>query len=225
MTYYTSCECVGNYIYYRGIDDNGKRFKEKISYLPTFYIPANKSSKFKTLEGQFVETLKPGSINECREFFKNYEGVENFKIYGNHRYEYAYIQEKHADEVEYDATKIRIAFLDIETGSENGFPNVQTANEEVIAITVKIADSYLVFGCGDFENKDKDVKYFKCKSERDLLMKFLDAWSAYSPDAITGWNTDTFDIPYLVNRINRILGDKYTKKLSTWGRVREGKSF
>ena len=225
MTYYTSCECVGNYIYYRGIDDKGKRFKEKISYLHTFYIPANKSSKFKTLEGQYVETLKPGSINECRDFFKNYDGVENFKIYGNHRYEYAYIQEKHADEVEYDATKIRIAFLDIETGSENGFPNVQTANEEVIAITVKIADSYLVFGCGDFENKDKDVKYFKCKSERDLLMKFLDAWSAYAPDAITGWNTDTFDVPYLVNRINRILGDKYTRKLSTWGRVREGKSF
>ena len=117
MTFYTSCECVGNYIYYKGVNDKGKRFKEKINYLPTFYIPANKTSKFKTLEGQYVETLKPGSINECREFFKNYDGVENFKIYGNHRYEYAYIQEKHADEVEYDASKIRIAFLDIETGS------------------------------------------------------------------------------------------------------------
>ena len=225
MSFYTSCECVGNYLYYRGVDDKGKRFKEKISYLPTFYIPTNKSSKYKTLEGQYVETLKPGSINECREFFKNYEGVENFKIYGNHRYEYAYIQEKHADEIQYDSTKIRIAFIDIETGSEGGFPNVQTANEEVIAITVMFDDTYYVFGCGDYDNKDSDVKYFRCKDELQLLEKFLDAWSSYAPDAVTGWNTDTFDIPYLVNRINRILGEEHAKKLSPWRRVREGKSY
>jgi DNA polymerase elongation subunit (family B) len=34
---------------------------------------------------------------------------------------------------------------------------------------------------------------------------------------ITGWNTKFFDIPYLHNRFNRILGEEMTRKLSPWG--------
>ena len=41
------------------------------------------------------------------------------------------------------------------------------------------------------------------------------------PDIITGWNSRFFDIPYLVNRIVRVLGEKMAKKLSPWGWYKE----
>ena len=36
------------------------------------------------------------------------------------------------------------------------------------------------------------------------------------PDVITGWNVEFFDMPYIANRITRILGDKYLRMLSPW---------
>jgi len=67
----------------------------------------------------------------------------------------------------------------------------------------------------------KPVRYTKCDNEIDLLLKFLDYWSMPSayPDVITGWNVKFFDIPYLVNRINRVLGLESVKKFSPWGMV------
>ena len=38
---------------------------------------------------------------------------------------------------------------------------------------------------------------------------------------MTGWNTKFFDIPYLVNRFSKILGEDETKKLSPWGLINE----
>jgi DNA polymerase elongation subunit (family B) len=40
---------------------------------------------------------------------------------------------------------------------------------------------------------------------------------------LTGWNTKFFDIPYLINRFRRILGEDETKKLSPWGMISERK--
>jgi DNA polymerase elongation subunit (family B) len=40
-------------------------------------------------------------------------------------------------------------------------------------------------------------------------------------DVVTGWNIEFFDIPYLINRIKRVLGDNEYKKLSPWGIVNE----
>ena len=40
-------------------------------------------TQFKTLEGQYVEDFKPGSIKESREFLEEYKEVENFKVYAD----------------------------------------------------------------------------------------------------------------------------------------------
>ena len=77
---------------------------------------------------------------------------------------------------------------------------------------------------GDYDTEKaliKPVRYTKCDNEIDLLLKFLDYWSMPSayPDVITGWNVKFFDIPYLVNRINRVLGLESVKKFSPWGMV------
>ena len=46
-------------------------------------------------------------------------------------------------------------------------------------------------------------------------------WSLNHPDIVSGWNTNWFDIPYLINRFNKIVGEQETKKLSPWGVVQQ----
>ena len=62
-----------------------------------------------------------GSINEARDFIRKYEGVDNFKIYGNTNFHYCFIADNFPNDIYYDINQISIANIDIETGSENGF--------------------------------------------------------------------------------------------------------
>ena len=228
MSFYTNVQTIGNSILFRGVSNDGKRFKDRIEYHPTLYIPTKEETKFKTLQGEPVGEIQPGNMKECREFIAKYQDIDNFNVYGNDKFEFSFIAEHFPEEhIDYDYSQIRIAYLDIETGSENGFPNVETANEEVTAITMKIGKKVYVFGRGEFVTDREDVFYFRFDSERALLQKFFEMWDKESPDIMTGWNIDTFDIPYLVNRAMRLFDDRKNpyKLLSPWRKLREYKMF
>ena len=203
---------------FRGVV-NGKRRSERVEYHPTVFVPTNKESNYQTLEGNFVDTLKPGSIQDTRQFIGKYRDVPNFDIYGNDNFQYCWIGDQYRDDIDYDRDLINIIYLDIEVYSGNGFPNPEIASEEVTAITIKHKDIYWVFGCGEYLPKKKNVKYIKCDNEKHLIEVFTDLWQEIDPDIITGWNVQFFDIPYLVNRITRVFNGKYAKKLSPWGRL------
>jgi DNA polymerase elongation subunit (family B) len=222
--FYTNVICVGNNILYRGVE-NGRRVKLRVGYTPTMFLPSQKETKWKTLHGEYLDEVPMGSIRDCRDFIKRYEDVENFKIYGNTRYEYAYIADEFKGAIDWDQAKINIAVIDIEVGSENGFPDPYKANEPITAIAVKTLDGDMkVYGCGSFNNNRDDVTYIKCRDEYDLCKRFLEDWKYNTPDIITGWNTRFFDIPYLVNRFVKILGEDEMKNLSPWGIVQERKT-
>jgi DNA polymerase elongation subunit (family B) len=150
---------------------------------------------------------------------ERYESVDNFPVFGNNRFDYAFIADDYPDDILWDMSKVLVAYIDIEVGSENGFPEPRQANEEVTAITVKIRDNYFVFGCGDYTKHRDDVHYAKCRDERDLLTRFLEFWTRFHPDVVTGWNIKFFDIPYLVNRIAKLFDEAEAKKLSPWNRL------
>lgn len=220
-TFYTNVQCFGNNILYRGIE-NGKRIKEKLQYQPTLYEMVRKETPFKTLNGEYLHEFKFNSIREARDYLKQNEGVTNKKIYGNTRFEYNYISEQHPNEVDWDQSYLQIAIIDIEVGSENGFPDPYEASEPITAIAVKyLGGKTYVWGCGDFENNDENVTYFKCRDEYTLSKKFLEFWTKNYPDIVTGWNIKFFDFPYLVNRFNRILSEQDAKSLSPWNYVSE----
>ena len=129
MRFYTNVQLVGNNFLVRGYE-NGKHFMTRESFSPTLFVPAKKKTKYKTLTGDPVEPIKPGTVRDCREFFKKYDGVQNFDIYGNDRYIYQYISEMYPEpEVKFDISKIKLTTLDIEVKSENGFPDVESAAE------------------------------------------------------------------------------------------------
>lgn len=218
--FYTNVQSIGNFIYYRGVK-NGKRFKQKLEYQPTLYVPAKKVTNYTNLKGEYLEPFRAGSLKETRDFIKKYEDVDGFKIYGQTRFEYAFIADEHPNSVEWEQEHVSIAVVDIEVGSENGFPDPYIAQEPITAIGVKfIGGKMYVLGCGDYETKGDEV-YIKCKDEYTLCKKFIELWSMNTPDVITGWNTKFFDIPYLVNRFRKILGNDEAKKLSPWNYITE----
>ena len=221
MKFYTHFSKLGNQILVRGYN-NGKRFNDKIEYNPVLYVSANgKDSDYKTLDGQSVAPVSQGTMRDATEFMKRYEDVDNFKVYGSTNFPYVYINETYPGKIDYDPEQIKIANIDIEVGSENGFPEPASATEPITAITFKIAGHFYVFGCGDYDNNRDDVTYMKCRDENNLIMRFLDMWEETSPDIVTGWNIQFFDIPYLNNRITKLMGDNTAKRLSPFRRIGE----
>ena len=225
MRFYTNVQMVGDHFLVRGYE-NGRHFATREKFYPTLFIPSNKKTKYKTLEGDYVESIEPGTVRDCREFIKKYDGVENFKIYGNERYIYQYISEMYPEEeVKFDTTKIKISTIDIEVKTENGFPDVESAAEEVLLITVQdyTTKQIRTWGQGPFNNKQENVIYKGFRTEYELLNDFISWWmiETNTPEVVTGWNSELYDMPYLVRRIDRILGEKLMKRLSPWGLVTE----
>ena len=60
-----------------------------------------------------------------------------------------------------------------------------------------------------------------CRTEQELLAKFLEKFREMDPDIIVGWNSDYFDIPYLYYRMCNVLGSDFARHLSPIGYVRE----
>ena len=224
MQFYTNVQCFGNSILYRGVM-NGKRVKQRIDYSPSLYI-RSKTGQYKTLDGKTLDRKRFDDINGAREYIKGFKDVSGApKIYGNNRYEYAFIGEQHKTMVDWDQDKIVIGVVDIEVGSENGFPDPYLANEPITAICLKYINGLtVVFGCGDYVVQGNEV-YIKCKDEWTLCKRFLKQWTNNCPDVLTGWNTKFFDIPYLINRFRKIVGEEETKLLSPWKYITERKTI
>ena len=217
--YYTNVASLGNTIYYRGIK-NGRRVKLKVAYTPTLFLLSNKPTDFKNLEGEYLEPMKFENIREARDFIKRYEEVKNFRIYGNNSFAYSFIADEFKGMIDWKIDDLSIAVIDIEVGSENGFPDPYQATEPITAICVKYMNGMTyVWGCGDYNNERNDVTYIKCRDEYDLCKKFLDFWHENAPDVISGWNIKFFDIPYLVNRFQKLFDENVYKKLSPWSLI------
>jgi len=222
MKFYTNVVLVGNEILSRGYD-NGKHFKNRETFYPTLYVKTNKKGKYKTLEGDYADEVHPGTVRETREFIEKYKNVDNFTMFGNTRYINQYITENYPGEVKFDISKIKLITIDIEVASENGFPDVQSCQEELLTISIQdyTTKNIITWGVKPFLNTQKNVTYHQCFDESDLLDKFMFWWEDNHPEVITGWNTDLYDIPYLYGRLCKVLGEKVAKQISPWGIVTE----
>ena len=227
MKFYTNVQLIGNQFLVRGVE-NGRRYEHRDEFFPTLFVKSKKNTKYKTLNGEAVEAIHPGTVRDCREFYKKYDDIENFEIYGNDRYIYQYISEKYPeDEIKFDISQIKLVTLDIEVASEHGFPDVESCAEEILAISIQdyTTKQIITWGSKPFQNNRKDVTYHHCPTEHQLLSSFINYWMEDVPDVITGWNIQLYDIPYIARRIQRVLGEKLMKRLSPWGLVSEGETF
>ena len=228
--FYTSVDRRFNNILYRGYNEDGNKVYETFKFRPCMYMESKnpEAAAWRSLEGVPLDEMRFPSMSECRNFIKQYEDLDGFKIYGNARHIPAFIQSQFPAEIKFKPSLIDILYFDIETAYTDGFPEPSVAEQEILTISVKSSreECYITWGLKDYDKDASSVPHLKKKyrqfdSEVDMLENFVDWWADpdNTPDVITGWNTAGFDIPYLVNRISRMLGGEEVRRLSPWKQI------
>ena len=227
QNFYTYAWQYGNSILVRGVR-NGKRFTERHPFTPTLYVKSAEPTQFKSIDGQSLKPIQFGDNSDCKEFLDNYSKVENYPIYGQTDLTYQYLSSMYPNEISFDMSQMKILSIDIETTAQHGFPDVENPIEEVLLISVidNATKEIHTWGSGEWkcvsdEVRDLPVNYTYCSDEYDLLQNFMEWWANNYPDVITGWNIEQFDMPYLVNRIDRIFGGDSKNNLSPYNMTRK----
>lgn len=243
--FYTNVVKYGNSLCVRGYEDN-EPFSEKVKYSPTMFVNCKEETKYKDIYGKSCLPIHKDNMKEMDDYLKNMKSVSNQSVLGMENYVFQYIANNY-HKVKYDIDLIRTAIVDIEVyHTGEGFPHPKDAEAVIDAITHydTVDDTYYVFGLKPWDRalseldciskigagKDsKDinlteeildkVKYRQFPTEQDLLIGYLQHWTENYPDAVTGWNSDLFDFPYIAQRISKILGDTACNRLSPWGKV------
>lgn len=220
--FYTSVCLLGDDILIRGYEHGDPvQYREKSR--PTLFLVPNaqqKTSKFKTLDGRYAFPKQFDGAREAREFIKQYEGASGLEVHGYERFVYQHIAQKWKGEIDYDMSQMKIWTIDIEVACENGFPDVEASAEEMLCITMKNFNTKetITWGTREFVPPE-GIEYRVFWTEQEMLQDFHSWWNQNTPDIITGWNNNLYDIPYICRRIERVLGEKWKKSLSPWNRV------
>jgi len=134
-----------------------------------------------------------------------------------------------------DAPSLNIAFFDIETSfdKESGWSEASEALNYITSISVHLQwlDEIICLAlppetltwdeANEIANKVGNVVLFK--NEADMLNAFIDV--VEDADILSGWNSEAYDIPYVVNRIKRVLGKHEARRLCLWDQQPKVREF
>ena len=210
-----------------GWDARGNRTKQEIPYSPYIYLE-DKRGDAKSIYGTPLKKKEFETQYDRGKFVKE-SGIK--RIFENlPPYQQFLIDEYYRDCENDDFSKnpLKVCFLDLECPSN---PNISggvfpepTLAEQVINLIVcydSLTKRRTIFGLKKFIPDDTITDYFHCKSEHDLLKRFIGHISSDYPDVLCGYNSNNFDIPYLINRITFELGKDWADELSPIGRIYE----
>jgi DNA polymerase elongation subunit (family B) len=193
---------------------------------PLYFYKEDKTGEYTSITGEKLKRV------ECSTYGEYLEKIENLKAMGKKLYETdvpidaKFIIEHYVGQ-ELQPPKFDIHFLDIEVHSEDGFPSPEKADHPVTIITIWSTkhNKFFIFAEKDFDvtflREGESCQKFICSEEAALLKEFVTFINNEHPDIISGWNSDGFDIPYLVRRIEKLCGERCVKRLSPVGVVRE----
>ena len=134
-----------------------------------------------------------------------------------------------------NAPKLQIAFFDIEVDFDvsRGFSPPEDPFNPVTAISIYLqwAEQLVTLlvppkGMSAEEVKmisDKFDNTFVFDKEEDLLKTFLDLIE--DADVLSGWNSEGYDIPYMVNRVKRVLSKDDTRRFCLFGQFPKERKF
>ena len=134
-----------------------------------------------------------------------------------------------------EVPKLNVCFFDIEVDFDptRGFSPVTDPFSPITAITVYLQwiDSLITLALVPptltIETATEMVAEFEntwlYNSEEEMLKTFLDIID--DADVLSGWNSEGYDIPYVVNRITSKLSKSHTRKLCLWDQLPKPRSF
>ena len=213
---YTNVTLLGDTILCRGYE-NGQQISFREVIKPTLFVPSQKGD-WKSVDGQKMSPVVQDGARRAREFIAKYKDVDGFEVHGYERFVYQWISEKYPERMKFNLRTMKIYTIDIEVECENGFPDTEAAAEKLLLITVKDLSSGKFITWGTREAKI-DTEYRCFWTEQEMLTDFHKWWVDNTPDIVTGWNCNLYDIPYICRRIERVMGEKWMKSLSPWGKV------
>ena len=99
MKFYTSVLPYRGKLLVRGINENGERKKFRVPYRPSLFVPVQEETKYKTLDGRYVEKITFENQFEAKKWITDYKDVTNFEYFGNTRYQYPFIADTFPDKI------------------------------------------------------------------------------------------------------------------------------
>jgi DNA polymerase elongation subunit (family B) len=196
-------------------DNEGKRVMHTVSFNPYLYVEDYGGDKT-TIYGTKAKKRIFNTAYD-RNKFVNDSGIK--RIYENLPASQQYLIDTfwtENEKTEFSQHQLKVTFIDIETYSVDTFPDIEDPTHTVNVITCydTFSKKFHTFGLKPYTGEAKNVIYKHCKDERELFKQFLSYLEADYPDVLSGWNSEFFDIPYIIARCERILGEEYVKQLS-----------
>ena len=219
---YTYATTIGNTCYVRARQADGHGLFVESKYQPTYFLPANEHTGYATFDGRPLLPHVCDTIRDGREFLER-----NPNAHGNIQCEYMFLGDIYgSNHILPDMSRLYLWNIDIEVDSADAFAPPENPFNEVVTITVRwrqgARTGVVVYGMKPY-TASNGVVYTQYPDEESMLRAFMDDWrnNGNYPDIITGWFVQFFDIPYLINRMTKLFGEKFTARLSPFERIRD----
>jgi DNA polymerase elongation subunit (family B) len=207
----------------------GQRVYREYPVVYTFYY-ADPKGKWQSIYGTPVSRVSTRSNKEFRKELAIHNGKQLFESDINPIFRC--LAENYLDK---DAPELNIAFLDIETDfdAKRGYSTPADPFTKITAVTVYLnwLDQLITLAIPPASMTKEQAELVAAKfdntymfdSERDMMLTLLDLIE--DADIISGWNSGGFDIPYMINRVTRILSKDDTRRFCLWGQYPKERSF
>ena len=216
---------------------DGKRHYHEYPAKYTFYYKDPKG-KYKSVYGDPLSRVLCKNTKDFRKEVAINKGKDLFESDINPIFQC--LSENYLNQ---DAPKLNIAFWDIETDfdPERGFAPVEDPFMPITAITVCLQwlNALITLAVPPkglpLEDAQKmckerwgdDVILFDNDAdgngERQMLLTFLDLLE--DADVQSGWNSEGYDVPYTVNRIQRVLSKDDCRRFCLWGQMPKKREY
>jgi len=201
-------------IEYSYINNKNEKKVKRTAFQPRIYEKSLTPTKYKDTKGVYVS---PSSIDSLF----GYVSFNSNRYYaGDVQEKYQFIRNFLKENSDFNTSAVSRLFFDIEVISDKGFPDPEKAEHELTSIAMysTVSKKFKVLGYKDF-TPDMNTDYIKCENEKQMLMEF---WNETKNNCIlVGWNSDIFDVVYLVNR--SLKNDIDLTKIFPYGRFSQKK--
>jgi DNA polymerase elongation subunit (family B) len=210
-------------------DNNGKRQYKEYPTNYVLYYPDPKG-KHRSIYGDPVSRF---STRKRQEFEKEKRIHSNKKLFESDvNVVFRCLSENY---LKVDAPKLHTCFFDIEVDfdPDKGFSPTSDPFNPVTAIscyldwldqciTLVIAPKHMTpETANEIVNEFENTMLFKSEKEMfDVFFQLIE-----DADVLTGWNSEGYDIPYMVNRVTRVMSKDDTRKFCLMGQLPKAREY
>ena len=201
----------------------------------TFILPwkswVKYAVKYKTDEldiyDRYVATKYFKNAFERKKWVEDAAGLDIVECFRPEQEALQWLFAENALDDDFNTFPLRIHYFDIETEISDQFERPVDARNRINMMTIydSLTEKFYTWSLQhaeiDFKEdplkdypKEKFVFFEFNDNEEKMLEHFLDWYESNYPDVNYGWNTKAYDIPYLVRRIENVLGKSEAQRLS-----------